>query len=1213
MKIDKTHICFFSHSSLLGGAERCLLDLMKLCVSRGIRCSTVMEGEGALKKECLKYGIEVKSTYINSWWAAISENNLNQTSMHFSDFLQREINDIIDFVKGQNTNIIYTQTIVNPIGAIVAEKMNIPHIWGLREYGEKDHGLKFIFDFKESMAKMFATSDHILSVTTDVAKVILGTNFNSDNLSINYSYIELPKIYQKQKTSFFTNKIIHIGIFGNLVESKNQKDAISACIALLKSGYNIKLYMVGRQDKAYLKSLSELITHSGYIKNFVFMDFIENPYEMMNRMDIILSCSISEAMGRTLFEAVLLKKPIIYSNKGGPTEIFTDSLHGLTYTLYKSSDLANKIAKTINNPIETKKRVETAYIYILETFNQQKYFQPLLNAIEKIKEKRVKREKQYVTEFVMEQVQQKLYNLIVDLKQELQTKGQQIQEKEIELQERVQQLQEKESKLQKKELQLQQKEQEIKQFKIIIDNLEKHKYLLLEKLESAYNSKRWKLFYPIDRVRDLKLSKKLYVFIKSNKKLRDLYHKLPLSNEKRWKIRQFINTGKFQKTGSVSSLQDRLDLLKKYSHCSKMPFVSIIIPCYNQGCYLWDSVSSALMSYSGSIEVIVVNDGSTNKNTLQCLQEIQMFFPEVKVFNKTNGGLSSARNFGIEKSKGEYIQFLDADDILAPGKIDAQICMAINKNSIIVSNYLTCDENCKNFFKTEETIKGFKYTLDNFLFKWERGLSIPIHCSLFPQKIFDTIKFDTDLSAKEDWVFWISLLQRGFQIDYVDVHSSVYRVHDTSMVRHSFIAMSKQWEKAYKKIADMYEGEEREVFVQESEKWLDKYYRSNPNYKEELQSQKAVAKSEITKKNIVIDKQEINNLIKSFYRFGDNKPVISIIVPIYNHYKYLQQCLESVTKQGDVPIELICVNDNSSDIRVNELLLKIQDIPHITVLKHNENRGISYTQNEAVKVAKGKYIAFLDCDDYLKSGALEYIYTKIKNNPHIDYFFTDRTNIDGNNQILYDAVYKTVQSSNGIKSDLLDRMIASHLKIIKKSTYMKIGGSDKKMSGVQDWDLALKIAEIGNFKYIEGSFYFHRLHKHSVTTSNSVAQYKKTNLLRREYTKQWLHRNENNIYYKKIRDIVKLHQIDTLFAFDNVAVFSPSNIQLNTWYCPEGLKKAFKKNKFCIMDARGFLDQSMIEFIQDFNSYFDLIICDRLSVSSQIIGTLWSEKIICVL
>jgi glycosyltransferase involved in cell wall biosynthesis len=102
------------------------------------------------------------------------------------------------------------------------------------------------------------------------------------------------------------------------------------------------------------------------------------------------------------------------------------------------------------------------------------------------------------------------------------------------------------------------------------------------------------------------------------------------------------------------------------------PLVSIIIPSYNSKDYLRDAVSSALNQSYESIEVIVIDDGSTDGT--------RDIFPKfvskgVNCYYIENGGASNARNFGLEKAKGDYIQFLDADDIIASTKIEKQMAL----------------------------------------------------------------------------------------------------------------------------------------------------------------------------------------------------------------------------------------------------------------------------------------------------------------------------------------------------------------------------------------------------------------------------------------------------------------------------------------------------------------------------------------------------------
>jgi glycosyltransferase involved in cell wall biosynthesis len=102
------------------------------------------------------------------------------------------------------------------------------------------------------------------------------------------------------------------------------------------------------------------------------------------------------------------------------------------------------------------------------------------------------------------------------------------------------------------------------------------------------------------------------------------------------------------------------------------PFVSIIIPAFNPGKYILDTIKSVLNQTYQNIEIILVDDGSTEP--LENL--IQDHFPsndKINYYSKENGGLSSARNFGITKASGDFIAFLDSDDCWANNKLEIQI------------------------------------------------------------------------------------------------------------------------------------------------------------------------------------------------------------------------------------------------------------------------------------------------------------------------------------------------------------------------------------------------------------------------------------------------------------------------------------------------------------------------------------------------------------
>ena len=104
---------------------------------------------------------------------------------------------------------------------------------------------------------------------------------------------------------------------------------------------------------------------------------------------------------------------------------------------------------------------------------------------------------------------------------------------------------------------------------------------------------------------------------------------------------------------------------------SKNGLVSVIIPCFNQGCFINDAVKSVLNSSYQNIEIIIVNDGSTDFLTNEVLKGFND--ERIKVINQTNQGVCAARNNGINEANGEFILPLDADDKIAPLYIEKAV------------------------------------------------------------------------------------------------------------------------------------------------------------------------------------------------------------------------------------------------------------------------------------------------------------------------------------------------------------------------------------------------------------------------------------------------------------------------------------------------------------------------------------------------------------
>lgn len=114
-------------------------------------------------------------------------------------------------------------------------------------------------------------------------------------------------------------------------------------------------------------------------------------------------------------------------------------------------------------------------------------------------------------------------------------------------------------------------------------------------------------------------------------------------------------------------------------------------------------------------------------------------------------------------------------------------------------------------------------------------------------------------------------------------------------------------------------------------------------------------------------------------------PLISIVIPVYNTEKYLAECIHSVLNQTYTPIEIICVNDGSTDTS-GDVLQTFGDRIQIVTLEHNS--GISVARNKGIEIAHGEFLTFLDADDLWEPTKLEDQQNYLQQNPELDICFS---------------------------------------------------------------------------------------------------------------------------------------------------------------------------------------------------------------------------------
>lgn len=225
---------------------------------------------------------------------------------------------------------------------------------------------------------------------------------------------------------------------------------------------------------------------------------------------------------------------------------------------------------------------------------------------------------------------------------------------------------------------------------------------------------------------------------------------------------------------------DRVDLVRSDKRDNMK--ISVIIPCYNQGRYLLETIYSVFNQTYSNFEIIIVNDGSTD-NTEEIANSLVNRFNQIKYVKQENRGLSAARNTGLDLASGNFIQFLDADDLLSMNKFSKTIKAFVGHTEpdIVYSSYICFEDGNKNNTWTYSRVELKEDALLDFITEWEKDLSIPIHCFLYRKEIIGNARFNTSLPNHEDWAFHLDIASRKPVYLYTPEEISYYRIKENAM------------------------------------------------------------------------------------------------------------------------------------------------------------------------------------------------------------------------------------------------------------------------------------------------------------------------------------------------------------------------------------------------------------------------------------------------
>lgn len=394
------------------------------------------------------------------------------------------------------------------------------------------------------------------------------------------------------------------------------------------------------------------------------------------------------------------------------------------------------------------------------------------------------------------------------------------------------------------------------------------------------------------------------------------------------------------------------------------PKVSVIIPVYNVEAYLRQCLDSVIKQTLEEIEIICVDDGSTD-NSLEILKEYAAKDKRITILKQKNLHAGVARNAGLAVARGEYLSFLDSDDFFELNMLEETYKKITEDSSdIVIFGSFVYDQlqkaDVRKTMYAEKFVQKSPFAPQDFAQDLFLISNPNAWTKLFKRETVRKNKvFFESLSSCNDITFVNTMLTLAHSISLMNTPYVHYRINTKINISAN-------------------RGEKVICFVYAIKKLKDNLikYRTYNLYKDTLETRtKKSFNWELTyctpQQKAELQKQSVAVLGKDYTQ----NPKVSVIVPVYNTAEFLPKCLDSVINQTLKDIEIICINDGSTDNSL-EILQKYARQDSRIIIINQENQGLSCSRNNALKIAKGEYVQFLDSDDWLRLDSLMLLYRK---------------------------------------------------------------------------------------------------------------------------------------------------------------------------------------------------------------------------------------------
>ncbi|NHM16163.1 glycosyltransferase [Eggerthellaceae bacterium zg-887] len=447
--------------------------------------------------------------------------------------------------------------------------------------------------------------------------------------------------------------------------------------------------------------------------------------------------------------------------------------------------------------------------------------------------------------------------------------------------------------------------------------------------------------------------------------------------------------------------------------------VSVIIPVFNKEQFLDGCLNTVAAQSLREIEIICIDDGSTD-GSLDILKKRAAQDARLRLVEQMNSGASQARNRGIEIANGEYVAFLDADDLYPDCDVLKDLYAAASSSGAAIcggSLYELHDGVIDDAPKSEAK-KPYSFSSEGYQefssYQFDYGFTR----FLYSRKLLmdNNLRFQ-DLRVYEDPLFFVQAMSVARRFYALPRPSYVYRVeyHEQVWNARKFrdlgkalaevlvISLSNGYSRLtdrvlerlwYSYIPAMFNNQGK--FDKEAVAALRELCEVVEGCRNENSDKVAVAlKAIISTESAFLAIPAFSQGVKKHHETAsdDGKAKVSVIVPYWNSGPYLEAAVSSVSNQTYDNLEIILVDDGSEDESA-EIAEKASFLDSRIVVVRKSNGGLSSARNAGLRVATGDYVIFLDSDDLLVPHAVEKLVEVISKNSAQQVFFSTQSFFD---------------------------------------------------------------------------------------------------------------------------------------------------------------------------------------------------------------------------